>query len=71
MHLSAKNYNPASMGKAKQNWSMKGKWHGEGCMNLINECNANERIHRRTEINIANTNTSRNKTHWPGSNGKG
>lgn len=38
-------------------------------MNSINECNANERIHRRTEINIANTSTCR-KTHWPRSNGK-
>lgn len=50
------------MGKAKQNWSMKGKWHSGECMNSINECNANERIHRRTEINIVNMNSCRRHT---------
>lgn len=35
-------------------------------MNSINECNANERIRRRTEINTVSTNSCR-KTHWSGS----
>lgn len=60
------------MGTAKQNWSMKGKWHSGGCMNSINECNANDRIHRRAKINTANTNTCRKTRHTSqGVTGKG
>lgn len=41
-------------------------------MNSINECNANERIHRRTEINTANANTCRKTRHTgQGITGKG
>lgn len=40
MHLKVKNYNPALIGKAKENWSMKRKWHSGECMNSISECNA-------------------------------
>lgn len=58
-HLRAKNYNSASMGKGKLNWRIKGKWHSGGCMNSINECNANERIHKRIQINVPNTNSAR------------
>lgn len=52
-------------------------------MNSVNECNANERIHRRADINTANTNTCRKTRHasqrvtrkgntlkqWPPANG--
>lgn len=81
--LKVENYNPALMEKAERNWSMEGKWHSGGCMNSVNECNANERIHRRADINTANTNTCRKTRHasqrvtrkgntlkqWPPANG--
>lgn len=44
------------MGKANKIEVWKGKWHSGGCMNSINKCNANERIHK-TEMHTANPST--------------
>lgn len=38
---------------------MKGKWYSGGGMNLIEECNVNEIIYRRVEINIVDINIYR------------